>query len=297
MDLEPTPSLTAGNGDQTGVPTNANEVSVVAVLCGTESCDPNTWNNFRLIDRTTQSSDDSGATDLGPLYRPQTSSSDEYVDEDLAHEKRTNKYATPIAIAIPLAAVIAFIVLFSLYQRKRRAKQKASENEENSGPYGQLDSGDPSPTTSETFNYNHQPISRRLTSHATTGSNRTSMFTVATPPPPLPYRRSAHHHDVSRPQSLGPVYYSPLNLNAPAQVQTAENEAPLPEQPPPVHTTERIRANTFSDVPSDDLPPYVDPIEEAMAEAGSRPASLHENRHSQRIMQSPPPYDTITLPG
>ncbi|KAI9470172.1 hypothetical protein LPJ78_002637 [Coemansia sp. RSA 989] len=292
MDLEPTPSLPAGDGEQAGVPTNANEVSVVAVLCGTESCDPNTWNGFRLIDRTTQSSDGSDATDLGPLYRPQTSTTDEQVDEDLAHEKRTNKFATPIAIAIPLAAVIAFVVLFSLYRRKRRAKQKASEGSDNAGPYGQLESGGTSPATSETFNYNHQPIAR-LTSHATTGSNRTSMFTAATPPPPLPYRRSAHH-ETSRPQSLGPAY-SPLSMNA--QAQTAEAEAPLPEQPPPAHTAERIRANTFSDVPSDDLPPYVDPIEEAMAEAGSRPASLHDNRHSQITMQSPPPYDTITLPG
>ncbi|KAJ2451288.1 hypothetical protein EV183_003697 [Coemansia sp. RSA 2336] len=294
MDLEPTPSLTADDGGQ-GVPTNANEVSVVAVLCGTDSCDPNTWNGLRLMDRTTLSSDDSDATDLGPLYRPQTSTTEEQVDEDLAHEKRTNKFATPIAIAIPLAAVIAFIIWFSLYRRKRRAKQKASEGGDDAGPYGQLESGDTSPATSETFNYNQQPITR-LTSHTTAGSNRTSMFTVATPPPPLPYRRSAHH-EASRPQSLGPVYYSPLNMNAPAQAQTAEAEAPLPEQPQPAHTTERIRTNTFSDVPSDDLPPYVDPIEEAMAETGSRPASLHDHRHSQTTMQSPPPYDTITLPG
>ncbi|KAJ2132295.1 hypothetical protein IW139_003161 [Coemansia sp. RSA 353] len=278
MDPTPTPTNNDGLFGQSSS-RDANQVSVVTTLCGTESCDPNSWNN-RFLDRTSRSSDDEGISDLGPLYRPQTTT-EEYIDEAIAHDRHTNQYALPIAVAIPIAAVIAFIVLFSLYRRKRRERQKQIDEGER-GPYGQLDSGEPSPATSETFEYNQQPIARRLNSHVTASSNRTSVFTAATPP--LPYRRSTNlrYMDV-RPQSVD------------VPVRVAEPESPL--QPPPTIQPEvqRIRANTFSDIPPDDLPPYVDPIEEAMADT-DRPTSLHLARQSQETLHGPPPYDTITIP-
>ncbi|KAJ1858766.1 hypothetical protein GGF49_000552 [Coemansia sp. RSA 1853] len=277
--MDPTPTSTDNDGlfDQSSSH-SANQVSVVTTLCGTASCDPNSWNN-RFLDRTSRSSDDEDISDLGPLYRPQTTTDEEYVDEALVHDRHTNQYALPIAVAIPVAAVIAFIVLFSLYRRKRRERQKQIDENER-GPYGQLDSGEPSPATSETFEYNQQPIARRLDSHVTASSNRTSVFTAATPP--LPYRRSTNlrYMDV-RPQSFV------------VPVQVAEPEEPLP--PPTIPDVQRIRANTFSDIPPDDLPPYVDPIEEAMADT-ERPTSLLLARQSQETLHGPPPYDTITIP-
>ncbi|KAJ2356543.1 hypothetical protein IWW50_002645 [Coemansia erecta] len=284
--MDPTPTPTENDGDFP--PLGANHVSVVSTLCGTEACNSNTWNNFRLIDRTSISDDGSDASDLGPLYRPQTTSNEEYVDEAAVHDKHTNRVALPIAVAIPVAAVIAFIVLFSVYRRRRRRTQEKHGNDDGErGPYGLLDSGEPSPAASETFQYNHQPIAQRLDSHLTTASNRTSLFTATTPPPPLPYRRSTHmrHIDAPRPR--------PRSFDAPA-AQAAEPEPPLSPLPIPQPEAQRIRANTFSDVSADDLPPYIDPIEEAMAT--SRPASLQERRHSRATMQSPPPYDTLTLP-
>ncbi|KAJ1833254.1 hypothetical protein LPJ63_002904 [Coemansia sp. RSA 2711] len=295
MDPTPAPEDNGGQADEFAS-TDANQVSVVAVLCGTAPCDADMWNNFRLIDRSSVSSEDDGSTDLGPLYRPQTTA-EESVDEALAHDKHTNRYALPIAVAIPVAAVLAFVVLYSVYRRNRRAKHhKEQGGDEERGPYGQLDSGEPSPATSETFDYNHQPIARRMDSSNTAGSNRTSLFTAATPPP-LPYRGSSHYRHSTTPPPLPPR--SPDAVQPPADMprSPALRTEPDPRFQAALEPAgaQRIRANTFSDVPSDDLPPYVDPIDEALA-AASRPASLDDDRLSRRATQSPPPYDTITLP-
>ncbi|KAJ1719480.1 hypothetical protein LPJ53_005768 [Coemansia erecta] len=64
------------------------------------------------------------------------------------------------------------------------------------------------------------------------------------PPPPLPHRNRS---------------YENLRRDVPAPPLPPRAHEYPPALPP------RERSHTFSDIPADDLPPYVDPIEEAMA--------------------------------
>ncbi|KAJ2349476.1 hypothetical protein GGH91_000802 [Coemansia sp. RSA 2671] len=94
---------------------------------------------------------------------------------------------------------------------------------------------------------------------------------------------------VSRPRPPPPP--PPLRSQTPLPPPPHQSQAPLSLPP---HMTLRERADTFSDIPHDDLPPYVDPIEEAMtasteSEASAAPAPSRQPQ--------PPPYHVVRIPA
>ncbi|KAJ2612466.1 hypothetical protein H4S08_002686, partial [Coemansia sp. RSA 1365] len=144
----PTPDASGNDvfldGDQPGTD---NVVSVVAVLCGTDACMTNTWNNVRFVDQTTSTDN----TDLGPLYRPDSTNDDSFSDNKADNMENTenqedheNSSIIPIAIAVPLAAAILAVVGFVLYWRKRKKRNRSSQQDSS---YGQLESGGTTPTS------------------------------------------------------------------------------------------------------------------------------------------------------
>ncbi|KAJ2160385.1 hypothetical protein GGF46_002275 [Coemansia sp. RSA 552] len=273
---------------------NGNDVSVVAILCGTGTCEPEPWNNFRLADRPTFTSD-SESTDLGPLYRPTSPSEDDF-DDGVSSRPA---YVLPVAIAIPLAVVVAFAVLFTIYRHNKKVRQKRLDDDR--GPYGQLDSGQSSPAISA-------PTIERLNSSSgtTDPSNRASVFsarTLQTPPPVGPRPPELSRANVSSTYSTYSSAAASVNVPVANLLSPTEPTRP-PSIRPPAHDhvqqlqqlqQQRVRANTFSDVPSDELPPYIDPIQEAMADSDHSPDTPHSSEPHAGML-SPPPYDTITLP-
>ncbi|KAJ2701585.1 hypothetical protein FB645_004604 [Coemansia sp. IMI 203386] len=141
--------------------------------------------------------------------------------------------------------------------------------------------------------------------------------TAASPPPPLPRRARSdrpHQHQHDRQHLAPPPPLPHRNISH----HSLGRQVPAPPLPPRAHESPpalplRDRSNTFSDIPADDLPPYVDPIEEAMAAAESSDgassvaglapiaasafASSQDHGRPQR-QQDPPPYHAIdSTPG
>ncbi|KAJ2467576.1 hypothetical protein GGI02_003990 [Coemansia sp. RSA 2322] len=70
----------------------------------------------------------------------------------------------------------------------------------------------------------------------------------------------------------------------------------VPPVPPPPRLPPRGRADTFGDNPPDELPPYVDPIEEAMTAAASSAAeSMAAADLPSAHQPGPPPYHTVDV--
>ncbi|KAJ2457840.1 hypothetical protein GGF42_002434 [Coemansia sp. RSA 2424] len=92
--------------------------------------------------------------------------------------------------------------------------------------------------------------------------------------------------DDGRPSAPMPAATRPRPPPPPPRLRAAP---PLPPRVLP-----RERADTFSDIPHDDLPPYVDPIEEAMSatrsesEASAAPAPASQQ-------PCPPPYHVVDI--
>ncbi|KAJ1816447.1 hypothetical protein LPJ75_002019 [Coemansia sp. RSA 2598] len=142
------------------------------------------------------------------------------------------------------------------------------------------------------------------------------------PPPPLPRRAQSDHISQRQYQHQHQLQNDP----PPLPHRNISYQSLAPPLPPRAHELPpslppRDRSNTFSDIPADDLPPYVDPIEEAMAAANSgdgdgngdgtgpaadlAPASASATasasaslQQSHGRQQDPPPYHAIdSTPG
>ncbi|KAJ2860032.1 hypothetical protein GGI22_002825, partial [Coemansia erecta] len=115
------------------------------------------------------------------------------------------------------------------------------------------------------------------------------------PPPRAPYMGGSHSTPVN----------SNSSIPAAAPIDTSYNEY-YPQPPTLIRQQSLIlepgrqRAATFSEIPGDELPPYVDPIEEAMSSAANSAAdndtsTSSSSRHPLPAdpMPNPPPYHTI----
>ncbi|KAJ2725623.1 hypothetical protein GGI07_001123 [Coemansia sp. Benny D115] len=147
------------------------------------------------------------------------------------------------------------------------------------------------------------------------------------PPPPLPHRSRSARQQPPDQAAQQQAQQHPRQHQHQQYQQHQQSSAPAPVPPPrmpqraqshPVHMYEqhhvperppalpprtpmlppRDRSGTFSDIPADDLPPYVDPIEEAMAASSNDNAPQHsDTTHASQQQQqqpNPPPYHTIT---
>ncbi|KAJ2537110.1 hypothetical protein EV175_006753, partial [Coemansia sp. RSA 1933] len=71
-----TGTLEADDGYASGADAeNENEVSLVAVLCGTVECEPGSMNNVRVANQSPESVEETSDKILDPFYRPSTASS------------------------------------------------------------------------------------------------------------------------------------------------------------------------------------------------------------------------------
>ncbi|KAJ1793869.1 hypothetical protein LPJ59_004662 [Coemansia sp. RSA 2399] len=122
------------------------------------------------------------------------------------------------------------------------------------------------------------------------------------PPPPAPYMGGDSSHSTSANNNNNTT-----TAIAAAPIDTSYNEY-YPQPPTLIRQQSLIlepgrqRAATFSEIPGDELPPYVDPIEEAMSSAANSAADNDTTSSSSRRHPSPadprpnpPPYHTIDL--
>ncbi|PIA14758.1 hypothetical protein COEREDRAFT_10025 [Coemansia reversa NRRL 1564] len=312
MSATPTPTPDAsGNdvflgGDQPGTD---NVVSVVAVLCGTDACMSNTWNNVRFVDQTTSTDN----TDLGPLYRPDSTNDDSFSDKKAADMENTenqedNEHTNiiPIAIAVPLAAAVLAVVGFVLYWRKRKKRNPSSHHPGSS--YGQLESGGTTPTSLVTADSSQRfPVARHSSLGRRSNQNYRSSGLSSRLSNVDEVGEMQQVHIPQQVSHLPPPLPSDSTRMPPMRSNTHRRRSPPPPPPPPPPSAmlQRHRGNTFSDIPPDDLPPYIDPIEEAMAATSgtSSPASAtvpsheHEESLHDDHRQSPPPYHTLSVPS
>ncbi|KAJ2658564.1 hypothetical protein IWW48_003969 [Coemansia sp. RSA 1200] len=355
---------------------NENAVSLVAVLCGLVPCMPNSVNNIRLVNQSSDSVDENSDKVFDPFYHPSSSSpsvpppkstSKEYdsdsedsfenspmnaANDDDGKELTTDKRHPPNVArnaAIGASVGLVVLVLFILYVVRRRNKRRRRL---------MLGEGDDLSTHSNgstvALPVAHMPgvggIANRLSAHRPSADHPTSAATLspfASPLPPTAASRAGAGPEMVQlpmpsrarsaaavgrrrrppppPPTLGGIENSRGSAAAAAAAAAGDNRThyadQYPPQPPPTLARRaslaldsgRQRAATFSEISGDELPPYIDPIEEAMSSAihrsdegeggegggGIRAPSHHHhinnhNRDPQR--PNPPPYHAIDLP-
>ncbi|KAJ2864206.1 hypothetical protein GGH94_003070 [Coemansia aciculifera] len=303
------------------------QVSIVATLCDHTTCATTTrsrskWSRTRRSTHTTSSSSSSSQPIstpqlLSPLYNPtdqlfgqmqaSSSSSTSTHDYDNIDDSGSTSRAIPSAIAVVVFLVIVALVYKCV--RKRRKKKRLQEgalrlNSEVSG-------GSSLPATPSSLSgaggiylgQSHSSQSSVSLAQSRLQSPMTPHSLVnGTPAEMRQIRSTLTQHSMS---SLG-TDDSQLTVPMAAAVTRHRPPPPPPPPPPPLPASPprvppplpprmfpRERADTFSDIPHDDLPPYVDPIEEAMsanseAEASTTPAPSHQ--------PCPPPYHIVEMP-
>ncbi|KAJ1665760.1 hypothetical protein IW140_003276 [Coemansia sp. RSA 1813] len=352
---------------------NENAVSLVAVLCGLVPCEPNSINNVRLANQSTDSADENSDKILDPFYRPSTTpaaapSSKQEEDSDdegggdldenapmhvseggkeLTADDQPSNVGRNAAIGVTVAVVALVLVILYMIRRrnKRRRRLMLSEQDDqsthsaNSTTFlpispASVDNTARGSTPRNAAQSTHEHESRvsmhRLNTDQTVSTVAMSPF--ASPPPPLPSRtnrtnagpemvqiprpsrsRSTAPGQRRRPpppppppplQALPPLVHTEdshsttVNNNTP--IDTYDDYYPPPpvliRRPSLILEPGRQRAATFSEISGDELPPYVDPIEEAMslANAPDNDASASSNHHpfTADPQPNPPPYYT-----
>ncbi|KAJ2518888.1 hypothetical protein H4217_003036 [Coemansia sp. RSA 1939] len=357
-------------------PGNENAVSLVAVLCGLVPCMPNSINNIRLVNQSSDSVDENSDKVFDPFYHPSSSSSsgpppkstskdydsdseDSFenspmnaANDDGGKELTTDKSHSPNVArnaAIGASVGLVVLVLFILYVVRRRNKRRRRL---------MLGEGDDLSTHSNgstaALPVAHMPggggFANRLSAHRPSADHPTSAATLspfASPLPPtaasrasagpemvqLPMpSRARSAADVGRRRRRPPPPPPPPTLGRSENPHAAASAAgagdnrthyadQYPPQPPPTLARRaslaldsgRQRAATFSEISGDELPPYIDPIEEAMTSAAHRPdegeggeggggirAPSHHHHHTNNHNRdpqrpNPPPYYAIDL--
>ncbi|KAJ1734339.1 hypothetical protein LPJ61_001119 [Coemansia biformis] len=260
-------------------------------MCGTETCATGSWSNIRLVDQSSSSSVDA-SLDMGPLYRPDATS-----DAQATVSGHANSITVPVSIAFSVAGAVALAVLFALCRRRRRRRrrhqQSAPDPQHDGAPYHVLESPATTPPSSATSS-NWPPVASSETSRRTASAYYHQASPHITPPPLV--RRAASHRSPEMVQTQTYIADAPRNLPIASPLSPAASLPLLPPLPPPLPPRRRIRATTFSDVAHDDLPPYIDPIDEALA--SDSPLSPESgNAETQPNALSPPAYDDIATPG
>ncbi|KAJ1996034.1 hypothetical protein GGI25_000573 [Coemansia spiralis] len=317
--------------DQDDRPSKENIVSVVTVLCGSVPCPPKSINNVRLMDHPTDSIIENSDNIFDPFYHPEsspsptaspTSDSNSNSVNNNAHmamnnnqqvlEKPNSNLSRNIGIGISLTiAVLAFTIFCFVrrYKRRRRHLQL-------SDPDMQSDNsdGNPSPLitpvpTNHASSEGHRlgaiesPPSRHTTMHRYHSDHSTSTMDMSpfASPPPLPSRANSRPEmaQLHRSSRFDPsIARPPLPLRA-ASHSASQAYNYYPQPPPLVRQSARQRTNTFSDIPADDLPPYVDPIEEALSSANGMDTETTQSPHPTptESQSNPPPYHAIATPS
>ncbi|KAJ2116250.1 hypothetical protein IW146_001669 [Coemansia sp. RSA 922] len=302
------------------------QVSIVATLCDHTTCATTTrsrskWSKTRTSEHTTTSISLSSGLSMqpgtptlhlpSPPYTPtdqplgqiqaSSFSSSDTNDYDSVDDSSSTKQAIPSAIAVVVFLVIAAIVYRCV--RKRRKKKRLQE--------GALR------LNSEANGDSSLPATPSLLSGAGgiyLGQSYSSQSSVSLAQSRLQSPMTPHSLVNGAPVEMTQVR-STLTQNSMASSGTEDSQLtvpmvaamprhrPPPPPPPPAQPRvppplpprifPRERADTFSDIPHDDLPPYVDPIEEAMsanaeAEASTTPAPSHQ--------PCPPPYHIVEIP-
>ncbi|KAJ2064880.1 hypothetical protein GGI17_000687 [Coemansia sp. S146] len=300
------------------------QVSIVATLCDHTTCATTTrsrskWSRTRTSTPTSSSSSPnmSPATSTpqlpSPLYNPtdqlfgqmqaSSSSSTSTHDYDSVDNSSSTSRAIPSAIAVVVFLVIATLVYKCV--RKRRKKKRLQKgalrlNSEASG--GSSLPATPSSLSGAGGIYLGQ-------SHSSQSSVSLAQSRLQSPMTPhslvngTPVEMRQMHSTLTQ-HSMSSLGTDDSQLTVPMAAAVTRHRPPPP--PPPLPASQprvppplpprmlpRERADTFSDIPHDDLPPYVDPIEEAMsasseAEASTTPAPSHQ--------PCPPPYHIVEIP-
>ncbi|KAJ2715453.1 hypothetical protein H4R19_001196 [Coemansia spiralis] len=279
--MEPTPAPPDGSGTATGGDEQSNPVSVVAVLCGSVHCATESWDSIRF---GSWSADDGLDTSLlSSSYSSSVASS--------PGGGQSKSLATTLSIVLSIVGAVVLTALFTLYYHRRRRRRQRQQRpvlellDDDNAPYLPLDSAGITPPSTGPPSDGPPDRTRDVASHRT-DSARPGQPDPDMPPPPL-HRRTAGPRPPEMAQLPAPAPGSPHSLVV-ASMLARDAPPPLPRRPRP-------RATTLGDAPHDDLPPYVDPIEEALA--GDTPLSPDSDDAAlQPDIQSPPPYYTIATP-
>ncbi|KAJ2818742.1 hypothetical protein FBU31_005768, partial [Coemansia sp. 'formosensis'] len=268
-----------------------NQVSIVATLCDHTTCStsihsrsmrPKSHTSGTFTDTSSSSSSISSSRPTpttpapNPLYYP----TDQLFDQpqgnatsaDASHAKDGSSSTRAIP---PVVAAVAFFVIAVLTWLCIRRRRKRKRNQEGAL---RLNGGDSSlPATPSSLSdtggiylnqsYSSQSSVSLAQSHLQSPMTPSSMSNNA-PVEMTQVRRTPTQQSVA---SSGTDVSSQLTVPMAAAAPHHRPPPPPPSSrhrvPPPLppRTFQRERADTFSDIPHDDLPPYIDPIEEAMS--------------------------------
>ncbi|ORX73112.1 hypothetical protein DL89DRAFT_265247, partial [Linderina pennispora] len=188
-----------------------------------------------------------------------------------------NRRTLPLKIAIPGGAIItiAFFIAWFLRRRRRRRIALVQQHVDNGNDNNEsaFDSADQLPP----------PFNRR-------GQRRG--------PEMLQITRQTNHTAAS----ISPVeaahtasrWSTQTSIASSAPLLTARSPSEVPS-PPPVRQTRGL--SMYSDLPHEELPPYIDPLIEAMGR-GENSAGRTSRRSvvTRSMLVSPPPYQAIETP-
>ncbi|KAJ2744265.1 hypothetical protein GGI20_003096 [Coemansia sp. BCRC 34301] len=300
-----------------------NQVSIVATLCGDEPCSSTSrrrswWsgNYSRTRSRTaTPTSDFQGLfaptpPPLGPLYDPSEQifgqqrwdsssslSSRSASDSSSDNSNSGGNSSSMKSVVSSAVSVVVFLAVAALIYRCIRKRRKARgpgegalhlNSEASSGgsslpatPLSLSGAGGVYLGRSFSSQSSVSLVQSRLTTPSSTPHSLANVPLVE-----MSQVRFADHHSFS---STG---FDDGRPAAPMAAVTRPRPPPPPPPPLPPRVFPRERADTFSDIPQDDLPPYVDPIEEAMS-AGSEADASAAPAPSQQ--PCPPPYHVVDM--
>ncbi|KAJ1953670.1 hypothetical protein EC988_002861 [Linderina pennispora] len=188
-----------------------------------------------------------------------------------------NRRTLPLKIAIPGVAIIIIALFVAWFLRRRRRRRIALVQQHvddgNDSNESAFDSTDQPPL----------PFSRRWQRRG---------------PEMLQVTRQTNHTDAS----ISPVeaahtasrWSTQTSIASSAPLLTAHSLNEVPS-PPPVRQTRGL--SMYSDLPHEELPPYIDPLIEAMGRGEN--SAGRANRRSvvtRSMLVSPPPYQAIETP-
>ncbi|KAJ2890070.1 hypothetical protein GGI21_006317 [Coemansia aciculifera] len=312
-----------------------NQVSIVATLCGDKVCPTSSSHRPRSsrTQSHTQSPTWSPSGDshdprsptpppsplfdpLGPVFGQQAGStpsplpysnsvSNSGRDTASDNDSSANGGGKMKTVASAAASVVAFLVIVALVYRciRKRRKNKGREAGGSLQLHSEIsvasvDGVSSLPATplsmsmSGTGSAGGVHLARSYSSHSSMSLTQSRLTSLT--PVEMSQVRYADGHSIT---SSGPDDGRPLA--AVTRRRPPPPPPPLPQQlplrPAPPHLLARGRADTYSEIPLDELPPYVDPIEEAMSAHNEAEAEASTEPTPSSQQPGPPPYHVVDI--
>ncbi|KAI8321956.1 hypothetical protein GQ54DRAFT_311298 [Martensiomyces pterosporus] len=240
----------------------------------------------------------SPTTSEAPVLTPTDNGSINYNGQNIPTKSDNNNYniRTVMKIVVPVVGVFLVLVcIVALMRRRKHRHDSGNATREVSGGdsmYSNSDAGSSSVIVStEQQQHQHQHQQGPLPEMTQIGPSSVVHSSTTMSSTSSDQRSTAR---LRPPPNIASLDVSAIASGAPVQIAAASPRPPLAPLPPRGHSM-------FSDLPPEDLPPYIDPIVEAMTPAvaaavAESPENPPQGTAASPTHQHPPPYHTIDTP-